>query len=88
MHSAKLSEKRRYPYKFTGVAKQKPTYLHLETFASIFNEVNLSEFGKCSDESRGALRQGDVARQIAIIYKQTLKYLSKDSNVTWTAQDE
>ena len=41
MQSAKLSEKGRYHHGFTGVAKRKLTSLHLEMFASIFNEVNL-----------------------------------------------
>lgn len=41
MQIAKLSEKGRYHYGFTGVAKRKLTSLRLEMFASIFNEVNL-----------------------------------------------
>lgn len=50
MHSAKLSEKGRYPCGFTGVAKRNLTSLYLETSSSIFNEVNFE-----MSESRGAL---------------------------------
>ena len=41
MHSAKFSEKGRYPCGFTRVAERILTSFHLETFSSIFNEVNL-----------------------------------------------
>lgn len=61
MQIAKLSEKGRYHYGFTGVAKRKLTSLRLEMFTSIFNEVNLEMSWRILT---GAV-QGDVARQIA-----------------------
>lgn len=65
MHSAKLSEKRRHSYKFTGVAKEKLISLRLETFASIFNEVNLEMFWRIPRGAAPKHGQSDVARQIA-----------------------